>query len=149
MMDTSPVRFTHLVAVGVPAGMAGGLAAGICARGVMALAALNVDLGLQCTLGGLLLLIGLFTAGGALLGPLFLWLCDLAPGPMAVRGLFFGLVFILSTNVPLRMLQCFDQRGLPDAMALLCAALSAALLPIYGGVTGLAAGPIERLIRPA
>lgn len=147
-MNSSPMRFKHLLAVGVPAGVVGGFVTGIGARGIMALAAVGSDLRLQCSLSGMLLLLGIFTAGGAVLGPLFLWLCDLAPGPIAARGLFFGLVFILSTNVPLRLLQCFDQRGLPDVMALLLTALTAALLPIYGAATGLAVKPIEWLLAP-
>lgn len=137
-------RSLKVLSIGFVAGLLGGLLTGLVARLVMRAVALIADVHVSCTLIGSLVLIGVLTGAGALLGPVFMWLRHLAPGPDEVRGLGFGLLLLAVSQAPTRLFLRFTSGGLSNASSLVCTVLFAVLMPVYGISIGLFAILLER-----
>ncbi len=137
-------RTLRVLSVGVVAGLLGGLLTGMVARLVMRAVALIAEVTVSCTVVGSLILIGVLAGAGGLLGPAFMWLRHLAPGPDELRGLGFGVLLLAVSQAPTRLFLRFTTGGLSDAVSLVCTILFAVLVPIYGISIGLFAILLER-----
>jgi hypothetical protein len=134
-------RLLARASAGALAGIAAGLVAGAGARVAMRMIAIGVadgfDRGAEFTVAGTVLIVLLGAISGAAFGVVYEAIADRLPGPLAVRGLIFGLL-ALATLGPI----FFANEEFFSAGRTL---LFASLFPTVGVTLGLVLGPSRRI----